>query len=68
MGTPPAQAVTGHWEGDTLILTQDFPEGSSRYTYRFEGDDRYHFSIEGMRESKTWETMMKGSYRRVHST
>jgi hypothetical protein len=67
MGTPPAQAVTGQWEGDTLVLAQDFPEGRSRYTYRFEGADRYHFTIEGMRDGKTWETMMKGSYRRVHS-
>jgi len=64
MGTPPAQAVTGKWDGDTLVLTQEHPEGHSRFTYKFQGDDLYDFTIEGMREGKPWETMMKGSYRR----
>jgi hypothetical protein len=47
------------------VLTQAFPEGQSRYTYRFQGDGRYHFRIEGMRGGKPWETFMEGSYRRV---
>jgi hypothetical protein len=67
MGTPPAQAATGRWSGDELVLTQDFPEGHSRYTYRFHGEDRYDFAIEAMREGKPWEKLMEGSYQRVKS-
>ena len=66
MGVPPAAAARGHWEGDTLAFTSECEGMTQRYTYRFEGTDRYRFSIESSRDGGgTWQLFMEGAYRRA---
>jgi len=66
MGESPAEPARGSWDGDRLVLRSRHPRGESRYTYRFEGSDRYDFSIEGSSDGgKTWVKFMEGRYQRV---
>lgn len=66
MGQTPPAPSTGTWDGDTLILRNRSPQGEGRYTYRFEGKDRYLFRIENTFDGgKTWKKLMEGTYRRV---
>jgi hypothetical protein len=62
MGGIPAGPSRGRWEEDTLRFEQTSPMGRSRYSYRFEGPDRYHFRIESSRDGQTWQTLMEGDY------
>jgi len=63
-GTPPAPS-RGTWDGETLVLRSNAPQGEGRYTYRFEGKDRYVFRIENSTDGgKTWKKLMEGTYRR----
>jgi hypothetical protein len=66
MGSPPAAPARGVWDGDTLVLRSSSPMGEGRYTYRFEGKDRYYFSIENSRDgAKSWQKFMEGNYKRA---
>jgi hypothetical protein len=66
MGFPPAGPSHGNWDGDTLVLRNSSPQGEGRYTFRFEGKDRYYFSIENSRDGgKSWQKFMEGNYKRV---
>lgn len=65
MGQPPGEASRGHWQGDTLTFESTQPQGRGRYTFRFEGDDSYHFKIENSFDGgATWVMLMEGTYRR----
>jgi hypothetical protein len=66
MGYPPSGPARGTWDGDTLVLRSSAPQGEGRYTFRFEGTDRYYFSIENSRDGgKSWQKFMDGNYKRV---
>lgn len=66
MGQTPPAPSRGKWDGDTLILRSVHPQGEGRYTYRFEGKDRYFFRIENSFDGgKTFQKMMEGTYRRA---
>lgn len=63
-GTPPAPS-RGTWEGDTLVLRVEGGGAEGRYTYRFQGNDRYQFRIENSFDrGKSWVKFMEGTYRR----
>jgi len=65
MGVPPPAPSRGAWDGDTLVLRSKTPQGEGRYTYRFNGADKYDFRIENSFDGgKTWTKLMDGSYRR----
>lgn len=66
MGTIPAQPAWGTWSGDTLRFTSVSPLGSGRYTYVFDGLDRYDFALENSFDGgQTWHTFLTGVYRRA---
>jgi Protein of unknown function (DUF1579) len=66
MGNPPLTPSRGTWDGDTLILRSKQDQGEGRYTYRFEGKDRYFFRLENSFDGgKTWVKFMEGNYRRA---
>jgi hypothetical protein len=66
MGESPAAPARGTWDGDTLVLRSSHPGGEGRYTYRFEGNDRYTFRLENSFDGgKTWVKFMEGTYRRA---
>ena len=66
MGSYPSSPAHGTWDGDTLVLRSTSPGAEGRYTYRFEGNDRYAFQIENSRDGgKTWVKFMEGVYRRT---
>ena len=49
-----------------LVLRNSSPQGEGRYTFRFEGKDRYYFSIENSRDGgRNWQKFMEGNYKRV---
>ena len=55
----------GAWDGDTLALRVTTPKAEGRYTYHFQGDDRYDFRIENSFDGgKTFVKFMEGTYRR----
>lgn len=66
MGQTPPAPSRGTWDGDTLVLRSTSPQGEGRYSYRFEGKDRYVFRIENSTDGgKTWKKFMEGKYRRA---
>jgi hypothetical protein len=66
MGSVPRQPSWGTWNGNTLQFTSESPHGNGRYTYEFEGADRYRFTLENSFDGgKTWQTFMTGVYRRA---
>ena len=53
-------------DGDTLVFLNDSERGSGRYTYRFDGRDRYHFRIENKFPGQAdFCEFMRGDYRRA---
>jgi hypothetical protein len=65
MGFVPAQPSYGTWNGSTLTFESQSPHGRGRYTFEFQGKDRYRFKIENSFDGKTWQPMMSGDYRRA---
>jgi hypothetical protein len=68
MGYPPASPARGRWEGDALALIgrNEKNEIHGRYTFAFEGADRFRFSIENTRDGgKTWSTFMDATYQKT---
>lgn len=65
MGSLPASASRGSWEGDTLTFFSEAPGQRSRYTFRLDGPDRYSFRIEGSRDGTKWAPFMEASYSRT---
>ena len=66
MGTPPPTPARGRWDGDTLVLRSKQEQGEGRYTYRFEGNDRYFFRLENSFDGgKSWVKFMEGTYERA---
>ena len=66
MGSNPPSPARGIWDGETLMLSVTNPGAEGRYTYRFEGDDRYVFDIQNSFDGgKTWVKFMEGVYRRA---
>jgi len=66
MGSVPAQPAWGTWNGTTLELRSESPHGHGRYTYVFDGRDRYEFKLENSFDGgQTWHTFMTGKYRRA---
>lgn len=61
MGMDPGAPAKGTWTGDTLV----FQHPHSRYTYRWESDDRYTFQLESSRDGETWSTFLDSVYTRV---
>jgi len=65
MGSGSPAPARGRWEGDRLSFEATSPMGQSRYSYRFESDDRYTFTIESSQDGgKTWNKMMDGRFTR----
>lgn len=63
MGFVPGGPSRGTWEGDTLTLQLTTPRGKARYTYRFEGDSKYHFRIDNSFDGgATYVTFIEGTY------
>ena len=61
----PSVPSRGKFAGDTLVFTSSFPHGMGRYTYRFEGTDVHHFSIENSFDGgTTWSKFMDAKYSR----
>ena len=38
--------------------------GHGRYSYAFEGENRYTFTIENSQDGRTWTKLMEGRYTR----
>jgi hypothetical protein len=65
MGIVPPAPSRGVWTDDTLVFTSEGCDARGRYTYRFDGADRFHFRIENSHDDgATWQTMIEGDYRR----
>jgi hypothetical protein len=62
MGSDPGGAAHGKWEGDTLTFEMKGAMGHSRYTYRFEGDGRYAFSIAMSQDGTTWKPWIESNW------
>ena len=65
MGSVPAKASRGKWEGDSLTFLSEAPGQRSRYTFRFEGANQYSFKIEGSRDGTSWAPFMEADYSRT---
>lgn len=69
MGEVPTAPSWGAWDGDRLQLVSQSPRGQGRYTYEFDGPDRYRFTLENSFDGgKTWVQFMTGTYRRLTSS
>ena len=55
----------GSFDGDKLQLTCKLPQGFSRATWEFHGDNHYHFLIEISGDGNQWGTMIEGDYSRA---
>jgi len=65
MGSIAAAPAKGRLDGNRLVFAQQGPMGHSRYTYDFQAEGKYRFSIEHSQDAKSWATFMDGNYRRT---
>ena len=65
MGVDPGPPAMGTWEGNKLCLQHQHHMGHSRYTYKFEGDGPYTFTLETSQDGQDWPLFLTGTYRRV---
>lgn len=56
------RTAIGRWDGDRLVFTNQSPMGHSRYSYEFQGANRYRFTIENSQDGRQWALMMEGVY------
>ena len=63
--TEPSAPVYGKWEGDTLIFEKTADGRTSRYVYRLESDDVYHFRIEQAEADKAPVVFMETVFTRA---
>jgi hypothetical protein len=55
----------GKWEDNVLIFERTSKHaGRERWTYTFEGSNKYHFCMEHSRDGVAWSTTMDGVYTR----
>jgi Protein of unknown function (DUF1579) len=54
----------GQFEGDTLKLLCQLPQGSTRGTWEFVDDRHYRFLMEVSPDGQKWMTMIEGDYTR----
>jgi hypothetical protein len=65
MGFVPDGPAYGQWQGDTLALAKSTPRGQARYTFRFDSERSYRFTIENSFDGgATWLTFMEAVYHR----
>jgi uncharacterized protein DUF1579 len=65
MGSVAMTPAKGRLDGQRLVFAQEGPMGHSRYTYDFQADGRYCFSMEHSEDGKAWTIFMDGTYRRT---
>lgn len=66
MGFLPDSASRGRWVDDGFVFLRVTPRGHVRHTFRFEGEDVFHLTIENsFDEGQTFQAFMSGSYTRV---
>jgi hypothetical protein len=65
MGFPPRAPARGAWGDEGLVLRDEHPMGHTRYTYRFDGTDRYTLRIETSLDGQKWTPFIEGSYHKV---
>lgn len=66
LGMAPTAPSRGRWEGNTLVFEHDTSGPQrGRYTYRFEDEDSYHFTIENTQDGgQTWQQFLEAEYHR----
>jgi len=64
MGSGTPAPAPGKWEGSRLTFEGSHPMGRSRYTYDFEGESSYAFTIESSQDGKSWSKFLEGKYTR----
>ena len=65
MGVDPGPPSMGTWEGNKLCFQHQHHMGHSRYTYEFEGEGPYTFTLEVSQDGESWSPFLTGRYRRV---
>ena len=61
MGMPPNE-FRGNFDGNTLNLTNEGPQGHSRTVFDFQKDGHYTFRMEVSQDGRQWQTFMEGHY------
>jgi Protein of unknown function (DUF1579) len=62
MCSPTGEPGRGTWEGNRLVFDQKSPMGHGRFTYEFEGKDRYRFQMEHSQDGKQWAKFLDAIY------
>ncbi len=65
MGADPGAPTLGTWTGDTLCFEHQHHMGHSRYTYQFDGTDKFAFKLEMSQDGEHWNLFLEGAYTRV---
>jgi hypothetical protein len=65
MGMDPGAPAPGEWIDDTLTFQHATGQGHARYTYVFEGPDRFTFRIENSSDGEDWVAFLDSVYTRV---
>lgn len=61
----PSQLARGQWEGAVLRFQDRGHMGHVRYTYTFEDDGSYRFSLHNSRDGKNWSSLVDGHYHKT---
>ena len=64
MGAPNIIPAKGRWDGNRLVFVNQTPMGHGRYSYDFQKDGLYRFTIENSQDGKQWALFMEGQYTR----
>ena len=61
-GAPIMPVSEGTWVGDLLVYVSKSEMGWGRYSYRFESETNYRFTIETSKDGQKWTMFLEGEF------
>ncbi len=61
-GAPICPAAEGTWVGNLLVYISKSEMGWGRYSYRFESETKFKFTIETSQDGQAWKMFLEGDF------
>jgi hypothetical protein len=64
-GAPLCPAAEGTWVGNLLVYVSKNEMGWGRYSYQFESESKFKFTIETSQDGQAWTVFLEGEFTRT---